>query len=414
MSNEEKLVRMLKYVSEHNDFYKKRIKEYGITNPLDITQWPVLTRKELQENRYNMFSEGYKSKYYNQQLLRQSSSGSSGIPVNVYWDYKDWYTSNLSLWRKRWNLYGIRPGDKYMLFTLDALNMQNDGESIYYIKQSDNIIAANVSLIQNDSGYNKLVDIIDEFKPKWFYVQPFVLNKLIQAYRRVEKTPPRSLEYIESVGEILSADLRRRSIELFGVSIANMYGSEEMNSIAYEYPDSHIYTLNDNVFLEVKNEQGVYHSYSGCAIITNLNNKAMPLIRYSQGDALEIVLPKSPKKFFDPIIIKTIKGRVLDAIKLPNGMEINPYLLLEVISEVNNYTKDMINDFAFTYHKYSNILDCCLAVSNASWQENISSLTDSTLKRKLGSNIDIKTHIFQANINKDNSKKKRIVEIQEN
>ena len=26
--NEEKLVKMLKYVSEHNDFYKKRIKEY--------------------------------------------------------------------------------------------------------------------------------------------------------------------------------------------------------------------------------------------------------------------------------------------------------------------------------------------------------------------------------------------------
>ena len=32
-----KLEAMLKYVSEHNDFYKKRIKEYGITNPLDIT-----------------------------------------------------------------------------------------------------------------------------------------------------------------------------------------------------------------------------------------------------------------------------------------------------------------------------------------------------------------------------------------
>ena len=109
MSNEEKLVRMLKYVSEHNDFYKKRIKEYGITNPLDITQWPVLTRKELQENRYNMFSDGYKSKYFNQQLRRQSSSGSTGMPVNVYWDYKDWYASNMCLWRKRLELHGIRP-----------------------------------------------------------------------------------------------------------------------------------------------------------------------------------------------------------------------------------------------------------------------------------------------------------------
>ena len=78
-----KLEQMLKYVSEHNDFYKKRIKEYGITNPLDITQWPILTRKELQENRYNMFSDGYKTKYYNEQLLRQSSSGSFGIPINV-------------------------------------------------------------------------------------------------------------------------------------------------------------------------------------------------------------------------------------------------------------------------------------------------------------------------------------------
>lgn len=29
-----KLEAMLKYVSEHNDFYKKRIKDYGITNPL--------------------------------------------------------------------------------------------------------------------------------------------------------------------------------------------------------------------------------------------------------------------------------------------------------------------------------------------------------------------------------------------
>ena len=46
-----KLEEMLKYVSEHNEFYKNRIKEYGIKDPLDITQWPILTRKELQENR---------------------------------------------------------------------------------------------------------------------------------------------------------------------------------------------------------------------------------------------------------------------------------------------------------------------------------------------------------------------------
>ena len=114
-----KLEKMLKYVTEHNEFYKSRIKEYGIKNPLDITQWPVLTRKELQGNRYNMFSDGYKSKYFDQQLRRQSSSGSSGTPVNVYWDYNDWYSSNMSLWRKRLQWYGIKPSDKYCVFTLN-------------------------------------------------------------------------------------------------------------------------------------------------------------------------------------------------------------------------------------------------------------------------------------------------------
>ena len=71
MSNEEKLVRMLKYVSEHNDFYKKRIKEYGITNPLDITQWPVLTRKELQEIGIICFRKGT-----NQNITTSSCCGS--------------------------------------------------------------------------------------------------------------------------------------------------------------------------------------------------------------------------------------------------------------------------------------------------------------------------------------------------
>ena len=59
-----KLEELLKHVSEHNNFYKKIIKEHNITDPTDITQYPILTRQQLQQNRYNMFSNGYKSKYF--------------------------------------------------------------------------------------------------------------------------------------------------------------------------------------------------------------------------------------------------------------------------------------------------------------------------------------------------------------
>ena len=283
-----KLERILKFVSENNEFYKNRIKLYGITNPLDITQWPVLTRKELQKNRYNMFSDGYKLKYFNQQLRRQSSSGSSGIPVNVYWDYKDWYASNMSLWRKRLQWYGIRPNDKYIIFTLSAYNLRADGETVYYIKEPQSVLSVNISLMQNEEQYRKLIDIINEFDPAWLYIQPFVLNKLINIYKKYNIKKPSALRYIESIGELLTLDLRRRAIDFFKVPLANMYGSEEMNCIAYEYPDTHMNILDDNVFVEVMNRNGINQYGEGEAIITNLNNVAMPLVRYNQGDLINV------------------------------------------------------------------------------------------------------------------------------
>lgn len=403
-----KLETMLKYVSEHNEFYKNRIKEYGIKDPLDITQWPILTRKELQENRYNMFSDGYKSKYFNQQLRRQSSSGSSGVPVNVYWDYKDWYASNMSLWRKRLQWYGIHPSDKYVMFTLNAFNIKNDGETVYYINDPANILSVNVSLIQNESGYEKLVDIINEFEPKWLYIQPFVLNRLIQVYKRTGKIPPKTLKYIESVGELLASDLRRRAVEFFNVPLANMYGSEEMNGIAYENPKHTMCVLNDNVFLEIDNEKQ-YDKYYGSAIITNLNNKAMPLIRYNQEDEIEIL----PENNAYTTILKSIKGRVLNCIILSKGEEINPYTLIEAISEVNNYTKDAVDDFEFIYHKYNNVLEYKLSVNIPDWYDNICFLLESVLKRRLGQDCILQIErAVDYNMNKSICKKS-IIQIQE-
>lgn len=354
-----KLEELLKYVSEHNDFYKNRIKEYDITNPLDITQWPVLTRRELQENRYNMFSDGYKTKYFNQQLRRQSSSGSSGMPVNVYWDYKDWYASNMSLWRRRWQWYGIKPSDKYVMFTLNGFNIKADSETVYYIQEPINLLSVNVSLIQNDEQYRKLVDIINQFNPTWMYIQPFVLNKLIQTYKQYDLKKPSALRYIESVGEILTMDLRRRAVEFFEIPLANMYGSEEMNGIAYENSDGDMSVLSDNVFVELmKNNKFVKYG-SGETIITNLNNIAMPLIRYNQGDVIDI----SNKN--DLTTIKIIKGRRADAIILTNEEPISEVLLFEIIAEANNVFNDIIKEYKYEFHSLNKKLICRINFGDA-------------------------------------------------
>ena len=178
-----KLEEMLKYVSEHNEFYKNRIKEYGIKDPLDINQWPILTRKELQENRYNMFSDGYKSKYFDQQLHRQTSSGTSGTPINVYWDAKDYYLSNRSLWRRRFQYYKILPNDKRIMFTLRVYEKNTKDSIPFYRNEWNNLLVINTSFL-NEELQDDLVKIINDFEPKWLYITPYTSNNLMDIYEK--------------------------------------------------------------------------------------------------------------------------------------------------------------------------------------------------------------------------------------
>ncbi len=413
---EEKLVKMLKYVSEHNDFYKKRIKEFGISNPLDITQWPALTRKELQENRYNMFSDGYKTKYFNQQLRRQSSSGSSGMPVNVYWDYKDWYASNMSLWRRRLQWYGIKPSDKCVMFTLNAFNIKNDMEKIRYINSPKNILSINVSLIHGKKEYDKIVEIINDFSPVWFYIQPFVLVKLIHSYKQNEKQSPKSLKYIESVGEILPNDIRRRATDFFRTPLANLYGSEEMNGIAYECPEHSMHIIENNVMIETKSNDNIYQYGDGETIITNLTNIAMPLIRYHQGDLIELNNPlcRCPCDCKSQTI-KIIKGRKYERIELPGGEELSTFTVCEAIAEVNNHFNDAITEYEFIYDKYRNTLISYISISSEKqlWNETIKRSLKQAILNKLIQNNAVNIDVVQAKCFKDNIKKNSIIRILE-
>lgn len=241
-----KLEAMLKYVSEHNDFYKKRIAEYGIRNPLDITQWPILTRKELQENRYNMFSDGYKAKYFSQQLRRHSSSGTSGTPINVYWDPNDYLVSSMELCRLRNLFHEIKPQDRYIKFCLNLGNFSSNLEN-FYVQYPSSVLNIDISKVIYCNKFFEMIELIDDFKPKWLYIQPSILEKLVLFYTQNNVNPPNSLTYIESVGEVLPVLLRKSAEQLFNVPIVNMYGSEEMNGIAYEYDCEGLHVLSDNV-----------------------------------------------------------------------------------------------------------------------------------------------------------------------
>ena len=383
-----KLEAMLKYVSEHNDFYKNRIKEFGITNPLDITQWPVLTRTELQKNRYNMFSDGFKTKYFDQQLRRQTSSGTSGIPVNVYWAPENYFASTKTLWERRLKYYNISPNDRCVMFTLRAFEKKPEFRVLHYVNKQKNLMLVNASLL-NEELYIQAIKLIDDFKPKWLYISPYILQNLLNIYEKYLIPTPRSLEYIESVGEMLPHSLKNRATIFFSVPVANMYGSEEVNGIAYECPYGNMHIISKNVFLECPNNGDKYKYGEGEAIVTSLTNKTMPLIRYDQEDIIRLVsLPRKCLCGYEEAVVGVIKGRTRERLLIKSDShhyeEINPYLLNEVMEEVNNFCGDKVTWFNFVYYCSESLLKCFITIDSENWFLMIKESIDNILSTKLG------------------------------
>ncbi len=271
----------------------------------------------------------------------------------------------------------------------------------------------NVSLLQDDAGYDKLTNIINEFAPKWLYIQPFVLNKLIVAYQRVGINPPQNLKYIESVGEYLSSDLRRRAVQCFDIPIANMYGSEEMNPIAFECPYHHMHIFEDNVYVEVKNNEGIFHFGEGEAIITNLNNTAMPLIRYNQRDKIITTKLLSPCRCgYSDAIIKIIKGRSSDNL-LVNNTEINSYMLTELVAETNNQFNDIVCEYKYVYSNKRQTLICYVKLNKDDelWYANVRKMLIRTIHKKFLHAPPFQFDVCKYCFNESSNKKKKILEI---
>ena len=381
-----KLEKILKYVSEHNEFYKNRIKEYGIKDPLDITQWPVLTRKELQENRYNMFSDGYKNKYYWQQLIRKTSSGSSGIPVNVYWDYSDYYSTVKTLWHRRLLHYGIRANDKKIYISTNMPIQDNREMRIKYTTESHNILNVQMPSGQEDFC-QELIQIIYDFQPVWIYLRPYILQKLLYYYKVNNRFLPSSVVYIESYGEMLSSYLQKDASEYFNIPIANMYGSEEINTIAYECQYHHMHILTDNNYEECY-QNNLFYSNGTCeAIITSLKNKAMPLIRYQQYDDITIsnnIAVPCLCGSIDPVI-DVVKGRSLDKIVVDNNTELNSLLFLEIMGKINNQYNGLIKYYKYQYSESRQHLQCYLSIDtkNTNWYSSIKTAIETELNKFL-------------------------------
>jgi phenylacetate-CoA ligase len=135
---------------------------------------------------------------------------------------------------------------------------------------------------------------------------------------------PRPARAVVASAEPLFPAQRRRIERFFGAPVFERYGCNEFAAIAHQCRAGSLHVLSDRVVLEILDPAGrpVPPGAIGEAVVSDLDNQAMPLLRYRQGDAIEAGGACSCPLPFP--VIAAVHGRMADLLEGTGGAVVSP------------------------------------------------------------------------------------------
>ena len=164
-------------------------------------------------------------------------------------------------------------------------------------------------------------------RPEFLYTMPSNLDGLLRVFEQ-RAIRLDSLRCIFSGGEVLEDSIRERTRHLLGVEIRDNYGSTE-GFIAWQCPAGSYHINAEHVTVEIVDESGipVAPGQMGRILITTLENRLMPLIRYEIGDYAIASNDLCTCGRTLPVLGKVI-GRGINLFRLPGGRLKSPWPLV--------------------------------------------------------------------------------------
>lgn len=143
-----------------------------------------------------------------------------------------------------------------------------------------------------------------------------------------------TVDKIVPTAEQLDAVSERAISDFFDAPVRQRYGSRDAGPIAQqcEYGSWHIFSM--RVYPEVLRDDGtIADSGEGRLLLTTLDNRVMPLIRYDIEDRVTLAGESAAKcKCGRPFpVMDAIHGRELDCIKLPDGGTLSGLAVAEAL-----------------------------------------------------------------------------------
>lgn len=381
------LIRILEHANKHSAYYKSLFFNNGIDfnnlSKLEFNKIPIMTKLDYKLNVQKIITDEYQNNHISF-LYKINTSGSSGIPLTVYFEPQEYAISNLILWRLRKKWYNINPYDKMCAFASD-LTTNGIVLDIQDVFVRENKMLFSKIKIDKES-ISKYLKNICSFSPRWLYIQPSVMM-VLHDYMCEEKLKfPDSVVYIELFGENVSNHfLSQLKKDYKNINISVMYGAKEFNAIAFMCPCGKMHVLDNNVFIETNHNNEI--------IVTGLVNTKVPIIRYNLQDKIKLKEDFLCKCGCRGAIIEEILGRSSNIEYIDNN--ITSDLLKFVIEKVNYFYSECIYEYRLCKLE-DNKLTIGIYLANAylNWEKIISEEIKKHLLIYLNMNKDIEIIIL--------------------
>jgi len=358
---------LMKEVSEHVPAYRR------YSGSTRLSDMPVLKKDVLKANYNQYFSNRYKR----DDLIEAKTSGSYGTPFSFYMtkDRKARQQAEIIHFGK---LSGYEVGQKH------AYVRSTVKSSLKLWLQNELLISPS---IVNEKFLSEKRKKLIESECELIIGYPTVIANIASYCLSVGDTPSIfSVKGVITTSEPLTEQARATIENCFGVKVLSRYSSEELGVVGQERSEPGLHLTNHFTHmvevLELNSDKRCEPGKVGRVVVTDLYNRAFPLIRYDTGDLAEYV-PASKNRYGVPAI-KNLQGRTIEVIYTVKGETITPMAINGVFRDCEDsdniiqyqFIQESSSDYSLLLQLVKEELDTLPIIEN--------------LKSMLGSDANIK------------------------
>ncbi len=310
------IIELLGHAISTTEFYRN-------IRSTELNAFPVINKNIIRDNQEDFLS----NRFSKSDLITMETSGSTGTPFTCFQDLGKKRRVNAEV------IYfsekaGYSVGNN--LIFLRAITKESQKSKIRQWIQNESLV--DISNLDDSRILGVLEEIskVSRFGSVMLaYASTYDAMKDFFTRHGIERAKECNIKGIISSSEMLFDKTRLAISEAFNCPCFSRYSNQENGVIGQDETENNIFLLNEAHYfveiLKIDDDEPAKEGEVGRIVITDLYNKAMPMIRYDTGDIGSIRYKNSGRK--QKKTIANFGGRKVDIVYDAMGNRLSPHII---------------------------------------------------------------------------------------